>query len=200
MTTIDARGQDCPKPVMMTREAASADVPELTVLVDNAVAVENVTRFLDRAGYRVARFEEEGGFRLVAQIARPAQTSRGAVFEIDAAPPSGASYAFLIASRHIGAESDGLGELLMKSWLGTIKSRDPLPSAIALMNDGVRLALPGPEADTLREMTERGVELLVCGTCAKHFGITDDIIVGKISNMFEITEAVYGASKPIMIG
>jgi sulfur relay (sulfurtransferase) complex TusBCD TusD component (DsrE family) len=68
------------------------------------------------------------------------------------------------------------------------------------MNNGVKLALPGPAADTLREMTDSGVELLVCGTCAKHFGITDEIAVGKISNMFEITEAVYGASKPITVG
>ncbi len=200
MTTIDARGQNCPKPVMMTREATEKGVLELTVLVDNAVAVENVTRFLDRAGYSVARFEEEGGFRLVAQSAQPTKTQEGAVFEIDTDTPSGASYAFLITSRYIGAASDGLGEVLMKSWLGTIKSRDPLPSAIALMNDGVRLALRGPEAETLRELEDRGVELLVCGTCTKHFGITDEIVVGKISNMFEITEAVYGTSKPIMIG
>ncbi|MDL2264601.1 sulfurtransferase-like selenium metabolism protein YedF [Synergistaceae bacterium OttesenSCG-928-I11] len=200
MTTIDARGQDCPRPVMMAREATERGVSELTVLVDNAVAASNVTRFLDRAGYSVARFEEGDDFRLVAQIARSTQAHTGAVFEIDADPPSDADYAFLISSRHIGAASDGLGEILMKSWLGTIKTHNPLPSVIALMNDGVKLALPGPEADTLRELEERGVELLVCGTCTKHFGITDEIAVGKISNMFEITEAVYGTSKPITIG
>jgi hypothetical protein len=44
------------------------------------------------------------------------------------------------------------------------------------------------------------VTVLVCGTCTKHFGITDDIAVGQISNMFEITETVFGASKPIVLG
>jgi hypothetical protein len=33
-----------------------------------------------------------------------------------------------------------------------------------------------------------------------HFGITENIRVGVISNMFEITEAVFGTSKPIVIG
>jgi selenium metabolism protein YedF len=186
---------------MMTREAVNKGVSDLTVLVDNTVAAENVTRFLDRAGYSVTRFEEGGVFRLEARAANSARTESAAAFEPDTGAPDGRrDYAFLITSSTIGAESDGLGEVLMKAWLGTIKARDPLPTVIALMNNGVKLALPGPAADTLREMTDRGVELLVCGTCAKHFGVTDEIAVGKISNMFEITEAVYGASKPIIVG
>jgi selenium metabolism protein YedF len=185
---------------MMTREATEKGVSELTVLVDNTVAVGNVTRFLDGAGYSVTRFDEDGVFRLEARATERAQTESAAVCGMDMGAPGGRDYAFLITSSTIGAESGGLGEILMKAWLGTIKARDPLPTVIALMNDGVKLALPGPAADTLREMTDRGVDLLVCGTCTKHFDITDEIAVGKISNMFEITEAVYGASKPIAVG
>lgn len=196
MTTIDARGQDCPKPVMMTRDEVLKGCAELAVLVDNKVALENVTRFLENSGYSVERAEDGAFFRITA-----AKTQASPRNEPGSPKPvrTDGDYAFLITSDTIGAESDGLGELLMKSWLGTIKQRSPLPKAVALMNGGVRLALPGSAAEVLGEMEEAGVELLVCGTCTKHFGITDDIAVGKISNMFEITEAVYSTSKPITV-
>lgn len=190
MTTIDARGLDCPKPVMMTREAALKGEAGITVLVDNSVAVENVTRFLRKSGYSVSHKEEGVFFRIDAEKTASPESTSG---------EGGGDCAFMITSDRIGACSDGLGEVLMKSWLGTVKSRSPLPKAVALMNDGVKLALPGSAADALREMEEAGVDILVCGTCTKHFGITDDITVGRISNMFEITEAVYGAHKPITV-
>ena len=42
---VDARGQSCPIPVVMTRKALEKEKPaRLEVLVDAQVAVENVTR------------------------------------------------------------------------------------------------------------------------------------------------------------
>lgn len=44
---VDARGRSCPEPVIMARQGLSqAGTKQLTVLVDTAVAKENVTRFL----------------------------------------------------------------------------------------------------------------------------------------------------------
>jgi sulfur relay (sulfurtransferase) complex TusBCD TusD component (DsrE family) len=48
-------------------------------------------------------------------------------------------------------------------------------------------------------MFAQGVEILVCGTCTNHFGITEKIGVGTISNMFDITEAMLGPSRVISI-
>ena len=54
MKTVDARGFACPQPVIMTQKAVKAEAPgELTVLVDNKCAVENVTRFGESQGYTV---------------------------------------------------------------------------------------------------------------------------------------------------
>lgn len=189
MYTIDARGLECPKPVLLTKEAVERGEDALSVAVDNTAAVGNVTRFLEGAGFSVTKHDEAGAFRLEAHRTETAA----------AASQSSDSYAFLITSDKIGDASDGLGELLMKGWLGTIKQRSPLPIAIALMNEGVKLALAGPTADTLKEMHDAGVKVLVCGTCAKHFGIENSIAVGVISNMFEITDTVYGTSKPITV-
>ena len=51
---VDARGLGCPMPVVMTQQALKASPAELTVLVDNKTAVENVTRFSESQGYKVS--------------------------------------------------------------------------------------------------------------------------------------------------
>lgn len=51
---VDARGLGCPMPVVMTQKALKDSPAALTVLVDNKTAVENVTRFAESQGYKVA--------------------------------------------------------------------------------------------------------------------------------------------------
>jgi selenium metabolism protein YedF len=196
MKTVDARGQLCPKPVLMTKILTDSGEAEISVFVDNEPAVMNVARFLENKGYSVSRSDENGCVRLDAALAAGFEKKDGVP------QPEGGDggRAFLILSMHIGSDSDGLGEVLMKSFLGTISSGKDLPSTMALMNTGVKLALASSScSETLRELESMGVTILVCGTCTKHFGITDSITAGRISNMFEITESVFGASKPIVI-
>ena len=65
MKTVDARGHSCPIPVVMVRKAVAAEKPaELEVLVDNQCSVENVTRFAENSGYKVAVAPEGQDFRL----------------------------------------------------------------------------------------------------------------------------------------
>ena len=191
----DARGELCPKPVMMARELVMSGESAISVLVDNEVAASNVTRFLESSAYSVTRADASG------HIVINALKGEGAASEVSAADQHEERRAYLLLSEYVGQESDGLGEVLMKSFIGTVAASSPLPSVVALMNGAVKLALEESTCSiTLKEMEEKGVTLLVCGTCAKHFGIMDEINVGRISNMFEITEAVFGASKPIVMG
>lgn len=63
--TVDARGYSCPMPVVMVQKAVRADTPAtLEVLVDNQCSVENVTRFAENSGYKVAVAPEGQDFRL----------------------------------------------------------------------------------------------------------------------------------------
>ena len=50
MKEIDARGLSCPEPVMMAKAALDAGEQELTVLVDNGAAKENVSRQAKKHG------------------------------------------------------------------------------------------------------------------------------------------------------
>ncbi len=54
MKKIDARGMSCPQPVLMVQKAVKQDNPsQIEVLVDNPVAVENITRLATSMGYGV---------------------------------------------------------------------------------------------------------------------------------------------------
>ena len=61
---VDARGLSCPMPVVMTQQALKNEPATLTVLVDNATARENVTRFAENAGYAVTVKAEDDEYAL----------------------------------------------------------------------------------------------------------------------------------------
>ena len=50
---VDARGLSCPQPIMMTKKAIDEGNEEIEVLVDDAVAKENVTRLAESSGFKI---------------------------------------------------------------------------------------------------------------------------------------------------
>ena len=63
---VDARGLLCPMPLVMVRKELEGSNPDiLEVLVDDAGAKENVTRFAESRGYKVACTVDNGDYRLV---------------------------------------------------------------------------------------------------------------------------------------
>ena len=63
---VDARGYVCPMPVIMVKKAVEAEQPaSLEVMVDEVCAKENVTRYAESVGYKVAVTEEGEDFKLV---------------------------------------------------------------------------------------------------------------------------------------
>lgn len=192
MNIVDTRGLDCPKPVIMTKETVEKGCRAFVVWVDNEVASSNVTRFLQSKGFLVNKEYGDESILLEAKF----ESKEGG-----ASPEKKGSMGIMFTSDKIGNESGGLGEVLMKSCLGTLVQGEKAPSVIALMNNAVKMAVSGSSChDYLCELKDRGTLILVCGACTKHFEITEDVSVGVISNMFEITEAVFGTSKPVVIG
>jgi TusA-related sulfurtransferase len=54
MEKIDARNQECPAPVLMTRDRVEKQKPQkVTVVVSNDASRQNVARYLASAGYQV---------------------------------------------------------------------------------------------------------------------------------------------------
>lgn len=192
MEIIDARGLDCPRPVIMTKEAVEKGSRAFAVWVDNEVSASNVTRFLEGKGFSV---KKEYGDTSVVLEAMLIDGGTGADrIEKD-------TISVMFTSDKLGADSDGLGDTLMRAYLGAVAQNEKPPAVMALMNTAVKMAVKGSSPfDYLCEIADKGSMILVCGTCTKHFGITEEVGVGVISNMFEITEALAGTSKTITVG
>ncbi|MGC9371717.1 MAG: sulfurtransferase-like selenium metabolism protein YedF [Thermovirgaceae bacterium] len=201
MQRIDARGMACPKPVILAKRAVDEGSGSFEVVVDSRVSETNVRRFLESRGYRI--FSTEG----------PAGT-----FTLECLPPGGKnenvpehvlselkeewqnSVTILITSSVLGKGDDLLGEALMKAFLDTLAGSLGFTGTIALMNSGVMLALAENSAsESLCLLVDGGCRLLVCGTCTNHYGITEKVSVGTVSNMFEIAEAVLSADKTVTV-
>ncbi|MDN5334846.1 MAG: sulfurtransferase TusA family protein [Sphaerochaeta sp.] len=61
---IDARGLSCPQPVIETKKAIDKKHTQLTVLVDNVAAKENVSRFATAMKYSIQAEETDYGWKL----------------------------------------------------------------------------------------------------------------------------------------
>lgn len=96
-----------------------------------------------------------------------------------------------INSERMGSGDDGLGTLLIGTFLSTLGDFVREVSHILLVNGGVKLACEGSDkADYLVSLEEAGVEILSCGTCVNHFELTDKVKAGQISNMFTILQVL----------
>ena len=190
---VDARGVDCPQPVIMTKNAMQPDVVELETLVDNPIARENVSRFMNKKGFRVECTEKDGIITVRGTLEKETETVKVNAIETR-------DYVVLIAHPTIGGEDNELGEVLMKSYLSSLGQGNALPSKIILMNCGVKLAMKETSScEHLEELALKGVRIFVCGTCLKHFNLLDSLGVGQVSNMFEISECLAAAGHVVSL-
>jgi intracellular sulfur oxidation DsrE/DsrF family protein len=95
----------------------------------------------------------------------------------------------LVSSDQLGKGDKQLGEGILETFFTLIKQRDTLPAVIFFMNSGVlTLTEKSFVSVHLKELEEKGVELLACKTCVDHYKIADQLVAGKISSMAKFIE------------
>ena len=197
---LDCRGQLCPQPVIQTKEALDAmGSGRLQVLVDNEAARSNVARLARSQGLAVDIREEEGGlFRL--GIDKDSAASAGPTAEVDPEEylcyPAGSGVIGIIDADTMGRGDLELGRVLMRSFVKTLPSLDALPGPLYFYNSGVRVTAGPPDhglVDPLLELEGRGVAIYSCGTCLDYFGLSEQLQVGRVTNMYDIIKAMAGA-------
>jgi len=195
---IDCRGLKCPEPVLKTRKALAEGAGNFTVLVDNETARDNVSRFARTSGHDVKVTETDGGF-LIA-ITPAAGKAEQTAAEVPMSCDSVTRTVIFVSSDEIGTGESELGVTLMKSFMSSAAEADDLPSTMIFMNSGVRLVTENEETiENLDRLTDRGVDILVCGTCLDYYGLTERLKVGRVSNMYEIQSALISAPKLVCI-
>jgi selenium metabolism protein YedF len=110
------------------------------------------------------------------------------------------NFVVFIDTDSLGRGSEELGRILMRSFLQTLELSEVHPQTVILINSGVKLACEGSEVlEDLQELAAKGTEILSCGTCLDYFGIKKKLVVGKVSNMYEILNSLARAGKLIKI-
>lgn len=106
----------------------------------------------------------------------------------------------LILTDAIGRDEDELGRVLMRNFIYSLARNEEKPSAVVLMNEGVRLACEGSEVlDDLRLLVENGVAVKACGTCLDYLKITDLLAVGEVGTMPDSVAGVMGGDDVVTI-
>jgi selenium metabolism protein YedF len=195
--TLDCRGLACPNPVIKTKELIDrGEVQRLTVLVDNPAAQENVSRFLQRAGFEVS-VEPRG--EAAAVTGARAEAGPCQVF-VEPPAETPRKILVLMGADRLGRGDDVLGAKLIASFISTLKEMGPDLWCVVMLNAGVKLAVAGSEVlAALRDLEQSGVRLLVCGTCLNHFKLLEAKQTGETTNMLDIVTAMQLADKVITL-
>ena len=197
---IDCKGMACPLPVVNAKKAAEAlgagDM--LTVLVDNEIAVQNLTRFAEHKGFGVsAEKKGEKEYSVIMNISGAAETPNNE--EISCTMDTRRKGMLVVLSANVMGTGDAkLGTSLMKAFVFALTKQDQLPDTILCYNTGAYLTCEG--ADTLEDLKlleSEGVTVLTCGTCLDFYGLKDKLAVGSVTNMYDIVERMEDAAQII---
>ncbi|AIM17407.1 MULTISPECIES: DsrE family protein [Neobacillus] len=95
----------------------------------------------------------------------------------------------LVSSNQLGNGDKTLGENVLETFFTIVKQKEELPVAVFCMNSGVLTMTENSLVSVhLKEMEEKGVEILACKTCADHYKVSNKLAVGKISGMAEFVD------------
>ena len=166
-------------------------------MVDNEIAVQNLTKMANQKGYGVKSQKlGEGKYEVTMTIsdgnADDIATTGDSAEEkqIVCYPDARKKNTVVVwASATMGAGDEELGEILMKGFIYALSQQEELPATILLYNGGAKISCEeSPSLEDLRSLEAQGVEILTCGTCLNHYGLTDKLKVGDVTNMYVIAE------------
>jgi selenium metabolism protein YedF len=194
--SIDCRGLSCPAPVLAAKmEIEKTSPAQITIVVDNEASRQNVSRFLQMKDYSVSVDEENGVFNVVGTL--NAETEPAGNREPD---EPGRKIVVMVTSDTMGRGDDQLGTALMGNFLKTLKEMGSELWRLVFLNSGIKLAVEGsPVVNTLKEIENEGVTILVCGTCLTHFGLLNQKRAGQTTNMLDIVTALEAADSVITL-
>ena len=199
---LDERGKQCPLPVIEAKKALESSAPgeKVEVVVDNEIAVQNLTKMADHKGFAVCS-EKTGEREFLVTITAGEGNGETAQAPVAAeevtCTPDGRRKGMVVvlSSNQMGQGDEVLGKLLMKGFVFALTQQDMLPETILLYNSGAFLSCEGSDnLEDLKTLEAQGVEILTCGTCLNHYGIAEKRQVGGVTNMYEIVEKMTKAS------
>ena len=141
MIQIDALGDTCPIPVVKTKKAIeSMEGPGVVeTLVDNEIAVQNVTKMAQSSGGTVTSEKlAEKEFKVTIQLSGTVAKDTEAA-PVTCIPDSRRNTVVVIAADHMGEGKEDLGKVLIKGFIFALTQLEELPKTILFYNGGAKI-------------------------------------------------------------
>jgi selenium metabolism protein YedF len=204
MIKIDAKGENCPIPVIKTKKALKnlGDNNGVETLVDNEASMENLLKLAKEMGME-ATWKKLGKYQYKVTIMRKLIIDNGeSIIKEESLSQERENkeenMVIVIASDKMGEGIDELGEVLIKGFIYTLTEMETLPKTIVFYNGGAKLTVEdAPTLEDLKLLEKEGVEILTCGTCLNYYHLEDKLRVGEVTNMYTILERLQKATKII---
>ena len=192
MIEVNAMGDACPIPAVKTLNAMKKINGTGTVqtMVDNKTAVENLTRLAESKGCAIETEQlGEKEYRVTITVGEGAELpdSADGICTVPSDRPD--NTVVVVSADHMGEGDEALGKILLKGFLFALTQQETLPKTILFYNSGAFVTCEGSASlEDLKKLEEQGVEILTCGTCLNHYGLTEKLQVGSVTNMYVIVE------------
>ena len=201
MVKVNGMGKTCPIPLIETKKAIKAltSPDTVEVMVDNNMAVKNITRFASDSGYPVTTEKiSDKEFKLVIQVneikSEAEKSIEGATCTCGCTDNTG-NIVIAIGSEKMGCGDEKLGKNLMKAFIYSVSQAEVRPKSMLFFNGGAHLTCEGSlSLEDLNNLKELGVDIKTCGTCLDFYGLKDKLKVGDVTNMYDIVSTMEQAS------
>ena len=194
---LDCTKLECPMHVIKAKQELEKDGEMLLdVIVDNEIAVQNLTKLANSMGYKSSSKKQDENF--CVSIEKTINTSLNQ-------DKSNLKFVeerqtILIKTSFLGVGDDSLGSTLMKGFIFTLTQSKPLPKKVMFLNSGVKLTTENEETvKNLQILEKEGTEIVSCGTCLDFYNLKDKLKVGSVGNMYDIVDSLNQSSNKLII-
>ena len=199
MVKVNGMGKTCPIPLIETKKAIKAltSPDTVEVMVDNNMAVKNITRFATDSGYKITTDKiSDKEFKLTIEVSeiKASEEKSCDCVSCGAADNTG-NIVIAIGSEKMGCGDEKLGKNLMKAFIYSVSQAEVRPKTMLFFNGGAHITCEGSlSLEDLNNLKELGVDIKTCGTCLDFYGLKDKLKVGDVTNMYDIVSTMEQAS------
>ena len=193
MIKVNALGDAFPIPVVKTknaiRELGGSGVVEVSV--DNEIAVQNLNKMAKQKNYEFS-YEKKSDTEYIVTIGinSDSNADTNTVSKISGTQKDEISLketVVVIDSDKMGDGDEEFSKTLLKGFIYALSSQDIPPAKIIFYNTGVKMTTKGSESiEDLKVLANAGAKIYSCGACLNNYGLTEKLLIGEVTNMYDI--------------
>lgn len=185
MKEVDARGIECPMPVIMAKRVVNEGEREFRVLVSEEIAVNNLKKMASQVGFKVSVSENDGEYEVIFNKEDDLKADNKTDLLSSCENPS--DYVVVFDDDKIGDGDVDFSQKLIESFILALSEQEVLPKYVICYNKGVLLTSQRENTvEDLKKLEDAGVKIFSCGLCLDFYGVKEELKVGSITNMYEI--------------